>query len=129
MMLDGERIVHASGHHMLVVVEPLVDTVARIAAQRRRWRHRRCRRPRGCIPRSAADTPYMAHCWLTRVVVHPHETRGDVLLGAFGHRPEVGAHQAAVVVVDRKPHAALLDAERDATRLPGAVGSAPENRL
>jgi cell wall-associated NlpC family hydrolase len=33
MMLDGERIVHASGHHMLVVVEPLVDTVARIARE------------------------------------------------------------------------------------------------
>jgi cell wall-associated NlpC family hydrolase len=33
MMLDGERIVHASGHHMLVVAEPLAETVARLAAK------------------------------------------------------------------------------------------------
>ena len=32
MMLDEARIVHANGHHMKVVVEPLTVTVARIAA-------------------------------------------------------------------------------------------------
>ena len=31
MMLDGERLIHANGHHMKVVVEPLSDTIARIA--------------------------------------------------------------------------------------------------
>jgi cell wall-associated NlpC family hydrolase len=46
MMLDGERIVHASGHHMLVVVEPLADTVARLAAKGA-GAITRVRRPRG----------------------------------------------------------------------------------
>jgi hypothetical protein len=32
MGLDGERIVHANGHHMMTVVEPLEAAVARIAA-------------------------------------------------------------------------------------------------
>jgi NlpC/P60 family/Bacterial dipeptidyl-peptidase Sh3 domain len=30
MMLDGVRIIHANGHHMKVVVEPLSETIARI---------------------------------------------------------------------------------------------------
>lgn len=32
MGLDGERIVHANGHHMMTVVEPLEAAIARIAA-------------------------------------------------------------------------------------------------
>jgi hypothetical protein len=31
MMLDAERLIHANGHHMKVVVEPLSETIARIA--------------------------------------------------------------------------------------------------
>ncbi len=31
MMLDGVRIIHANGHHMKVVIEPLSETIARIA--------------------------------------------------------------------------------------------------
>ena len=30
MMLDGERIIHANGHHMLTVIEPVGDALARI---------------------------------------------------------------------------------------------------
>lgn len=32
IMLDGERLLHANGHHMLTVVEPLAEAVARIAS-------------------------------------------------------------------------------------------------
>ena len=32
MMLDGERMVHANGHHLATVVEPLAEAVARIRA-------------------------------------------------------------------------------------------------
>lgn len=32
MMIDAERLIHANAHHMAVVVEPLVEAVARIAA-------------------------------------------------------------------------------------------------
>lgn len=32
MMLDGERLLHANGHHMAVVIEPLAEALARIAA-------------------------------------------------------------------------------------------------
>src|SRR5262249_3159963 len=32
MMLDDKRIIHANGHHMKVVIEPLSETIARIAA-------------------------------------------------------------------------------------------------
>jgi hypothetical protein len=32
MMVDGERLVHANGHHMAVALEPLAPTIARIAA-------------------------------------------------------------------------------------------------
>jgi cell wall-associated NlpC family hydrolase len=32
MMLDGERLIHANGHHMMTVVEPLSDALKRIAA-------------------------------------------------------------------------------------------------
>jgi cell wall-associated NlpC family hydrolase len=32
MMLDAERMVHANGHHMATVVEPLAEAVARIGA-------------------------------------------------------------------------------------------------
>ena len=32
IMLDGQRIVHANGHHMATVVEPLTDATARIEA-------------------------------------------------------------------------------------------------
>ena len=32
ILLDGEYIVHASGHHLAVVIEPLKDALARIAA-------------------------------------------------------------------------------------------------
>jgi hypothetical protein len=31
-MLDEKRIIHANGHHMKVVIEPLSVTIARIAA-------------------------------------------------------------------------------------------------
>ncbi len=31
-MLDGARIVHANGHHMATVIEPLAEAVARIEA-------------------------------------------------------------------------------------------------
>jgi cell wall-associated NlpC family hydrolase len=31
MMLDAERLIHANGHHMKVVIEPLSETIARIA--------------------------------------------------------------------------------------------------
>jgi cell wall-associated NlpC family hydrolase len=34
ILLDGGRMVHASGHHMTVVIEPLADAVARIGAKR-----------------------------------------------------------------------------------------------
>ena len=34
IMIDGEYMVHASGHHMAVVIEPLRDAVERIGAQR-----------------------------------------------------------------------------------------------
>ena len=30
-MIDGEYMIHASGHHMMVVIEPLADAIARIA--------------------------------------------------------------------------------------------------
>jgi len=33
IMIDGEYMVHASGHHMAVVIEPLAEAVARIAAR------------------------------------------------------------------------------------------------
>jgi cell wall-associated NlpC family hydrolase len=32
MMLDGERLIHANGHHMAVAVEPLADARVRVAA-------------------------------------------------------------------------------------------------
>jgi cell wall-associated NlpC family hydrolase len=32
IMIDGEYMIHASGHHMAVVIEPLADAVARIGA-------------------------------------------------------------------------------------------------
>ena len=32
MMLDGERLIHANGHHMMTVIEPLADALKRIAA-------------------------------------------------------------------------------------------------
>jgi cell wall-associated NlpC family hydrolase len=32
MMVDGERLIHANGHHMLTVIEPLSAMLARIAA-------------------------------------------------------------------------------------------------
>jgi cell wall-associated NlpC family hydrolase len=32
MMLDGERLIHANGHHMMTVIEPLSDALKRIAA-------------------------------------------------------------------------------------------------
>lgn len=32
MMLDGERLIHANGHHMAVAIEPLASAVERIAA-------------------------------------------------------------------------------------------------
>jgi hypothetical protein len=32
MMLDGARLIHANGHHMAVVIEPLTEAVARIEA-------------------------------------------------------------------------------------------------
>ncbi len=32
MMLDGERLIHANGHHMAVAIEPLAVAVSRIAA-------------------------------------------------------------------------------------------------
>ena len=32
MLLDGERMIHANAHHMMVAIEPLQDAVARIAA-------------------------------------------------------------------------------------------------
>ena len=32
MMLDAERMVHANGHHMATVVEPLAEAIARIEA-------------------------------------------------------------------------------------------------
>jgi cell wall-associated NlpC family hydrolase len=32
MMVDGERLIHANGHHMLTVIEPLSDALTRIAA-------------------------------------------------------------------------------------------------
>jgi cell wall-associated NlpC family hydrolase len=32
MMVDGERLIHANGHHMLTVIEPLSEALARIAA-------------------------------------------------------------------------------------------------
>ena len=32
LMVDGERLLHANGHHMMTVIEPLAGAVARIAA-------------------------------------------------------------------------------------------------
>lgn len=32
MMVDGERLIHANGHHMLTVIEPVGEAIARIAA-------------------------------------------------------------------------------------------------
>lgn len=32
MMIDGQRIIHANGHHMLTVIEPVGEAIARIAA-------------------------------------------------------------------------------------------------
>jgi cell wall-associated NlpC family hydrolase len=32
MMLDGERLIHSNGHHMMTVIEPLSDALKRIAA-------------------------------------------------------------------------------------------------
>ena len=32
IMIDGETMIHASGHQMAVVIEPLADPVARIGA-------------------------------------------------------------------------------------------------
>ncbi len=32
IMIDGEYMIHASGHQMAVVIEPLADPVARIGA-------------------------------------------------------------------------------------------------
>jgi cell wall-associated NlpC family hydrolase len=32
MMLDGGRLIHANGHHMMTVIEPLADALERIAA-------------------------------------------------------------------------------------------------
>jgi cell wall-associated NlpC family hydrolase len=32
MMLDGERLIHANGHHMMTVIEPLSSALERIAA-------------------------------------------------------------------------------------------------
>jgi cell wall-associated NlpC family hydrolase len=32
MMIDGEHLIHANGHHMLTVIEPLSDALTRIAA-------------------------------------------------------------------------------------------------
>ena len=32
MMIDGERLIHANGHHMLTVIEPLSEALTRIAA-------------------------------------------------------------------------------------------------
>jgi cell wall-associated NlpC family hydrolase len=32
MMLDGERLIHSNGHHMMTVIEPLPDALKRIAA-------------------------------------------------------------------------------------------------
>jgi cell wall-associated NlpC family hydrolase len=34
IMIDGEYMIHASGHHMAVVIEPLAEAVARIGAVR-----------------------------------------------------------------------------------------------
>ncbi len=31
IMVDGERLLHANGYHMLTVIEPLTEAVARIA--------------------------------------------------------------------------------------------------
>jgi cell wall-associated NlpC family hydrolase len=33
IMIDGEYLIHANGHHMAVVIEPLADVIARIAAK------------------------------------------------------------------------------------------------
>jgi cell wall-associated NlpC family hydrolase len=32
MMVDGQRLIHANGHHMLTVIEPLSEALSRIAA-------------------------------------------------------------------------------------------------
>jgi cell wall-associated NlpC family hydrolase len=32
MMVDDERLIHANGYHMLTVIEPLSEALARIAA-------------------------------------------------------------------------------------------------
>ena len=33
IMIDGEYLLHANGHHMAVVIEPLAEVVARIAGK------------------------------------------------------------------------------------------------
>ena len=33
IMIDGEYMIHASGHHMMVVIEPLAEAVSRIAGR------------------------------------------------------------------------------------------------